>query len=108
MLFRSSARETFVATMGQIASADNPDDPAKALGEMRVQEGPRAGELLFTPPVLAALLVFFLYALQCMSTIAVLRRESGSWRWPAIAFGYLFALAWGMALLARVVVAAVT
>lgn len=103
-----SAREVFVATMGQVASASNPDDPAEALASMRVEDGPRAGELLFTPPVLAALLVFFLYALQCMSTIAVLRRESGSWRWPLIAFGYLFALAWVMAALTRVVVAAVT
>ncbi|WP_425574869.1 ferrous iron transporter B [Nocardioides fonticola] len=103
-----SAREVFVATMGQVAAAQNPDDPADALATMRVQEGPRQGELLFTPPVLAALLVFFLYALQCMSTIAVLRRESGSWRWPVIAFGYLFALAWVMAALTRVVVAAVT
>ncbi len=52
--------------------------------------------------------MFFLYALQCMSTIAVLRRESGSWRWPALAFGYLFVVAWGMAFLARSIVAAVT
>lgn len=103
-----SAREVFVATMGQVASASNPDDPSQALADLRVQEGPRAGEPLFTAPVLAALLVFFLYALQCMSTIAVLRRESGSWRWPAIAFTYLFALAWTMALLARTVVGAVT
>ena len=103
-----SAREVFVATLGQVAAAENPDDPAGALRAMTVQDGPRAGEPLFTPPVLAALLVFFLYALQCMSTIGVLRRESGSWRWPAIAFGYLFAVAWVMGALARVVVGALT
>ncbi len=103
-----SAREVFVATLGQVAAATDPEDPAGALAEMTVQDGDRAGEPLFTPPVLAALLVFFLYALQCTSTIAVLRRESGSWRWPAIAFGYLFGLAWVMALLARTIVAAVT
>ena len=50
----------------------------------------------FTAPTLAALLVFFVYALQCMSTVAIMRRESGSWRWPAIAFGYMFVLAWTM------------
>ena len=103
-----SAREVFVATLGQVASAENPDDPHGALETMTVQEGPRAGEPLFTPPVVAAMLVFFLYALQCMSTVGVLRRESGSWRWPAIAFGYLFAIAWVMALGARIVVGAVT
>ncbi|GAA2062114.1 ferrous iron transporter B [Williamsia deligens] len=102
-----SARETFVATLGQVAAATDPDDPAQALKSLRVSDGPRAGQPLFTAPTITALLVFFLYALQCMSTIAVLRRESGSWRWPALAFGYLFVLAWGMAFLARTVVAAV-
>lgn len=99
-----SAREVFVATLGQVASAQNPDRPADALKQMRVENGPRAGQPLFTAPVLAALLVFFLYALQCASTIGVLRRESGSWKWPAVAFGYLFVLAWTMAFLTRVVV----
>ncbi len=103
-----SAREVFVATLGQVAAAENPDDPSRALAQMTVQEGPRAGEKLFTPAVVAALLAFFLYALQCMSTVGVMRRESGSWRWPAIAFGYMFALAWVMALLVHTVVAALT
>jgi len=43
-----------------------------------------------------------------MSTVGVLRRESGSWKWPAIAFGYMFVLAWVLALAARTVVAALT
>ena len=103
-----SAREVFVSTLGQVAAAEDPDDPARALEQMTVQEGPRAGEKLFTPAVVAALLAFFLYALQCMSTVGVMRRESGSWRWPAIAFGYMFALAWVMALLVHTVVTAVT
>ena len=103
-----SAREVFVTTLGQVAAADNPEDPATALRAMTVEEGPRAGEPLFTPPVLAALLVYFLYALQCVSTLAVLRRETGSWKWPAIAFGYLSGVAWIMAFLARAVVEAVT
>ena len=103
-----SAREVFVATLGQVAAAENPDSPSTALQEMTVQDGPRAGEPLFTPPVLAALLMFFLYALQCMSTVGMLRRESGSWRWPAIAFGYMFVLAWGMAFLAHTAVSALT
>lgn len=96
-----SARETFVATLGQIAAAEDPGNP-DAVAEMRFTDGPDEGELVLTPPTLAALLVFFVYALQCMSTVAIMRRESGSWKWPAIAFGYMFALAWGMGLLARV------
>lgn len=103
-----SAREVFVATLGQVAAAENPDDPGEALAEMTVTDGDRAGEPLFTAPVIAALLVFFLYALQCVSTIAVLRRETGGWKWPGIAFGYMFALAWTMGLLAHTITAALT
>jgi ferrous iron transport protein B len=57
--------------------------------------------------VVAAILVFFVYALQCFATMAVLRRESNSWRWPLIAFGSMFVLAYAMALVAHTVVAAV-
>ncbi len=103
-----SAREVFVATLGQVAAAEDPDNPSNALEQMTVQDGPQAGEKLFTPAVVAALMVFFLYALQCMSTVGVMRRESGSWRWPAIAFGYMFVLAWVMALLVHTAVAALT
>ncbi|MCW1958676.1 MAG: ferrous iron transporter B [Mycobacterium sp.] len=99
-----AAREVFVATLGQVAAAEDPENPAKALRDMTVQQGPEAGRTLFDAPTIAALLVFFMYALQCMSTVAVLRRESGSWKWPAIAFGYMFVLAWTMAWLARTVV----
>jgi ferrous iron transport protein B len=98
-----SARETFVATLGQMAAAESPDDP-DAVADMRFTDGPHEGELVLTPPTLAALLVFFVYALQCMSTIAIMRREGGSWRWPAIAFSYMFVLAWTMGWLAHTVV----
>lgn len=101
-----AAREVFVATLGQVAAAENPEEPAQALTEMRVQDGPNAGRLLFDAPTIAALLVFFMYALQCMSTVAVMRRESGSWKWPALAFTYMFVLAWVLALAARTVVGA--
>ena len=103
-----AAREVFVATLGQVAAAENPEEPAQALRDMRVQSGPDAGRPLFDAPTIAALLVFFMYALQCMSTVAVLRRESGSWKWPALAFSYMFILAWVLALAARTIVAALT
>ena len=103
-----TARETFVATMGQIASAENPDEPATALKTMTFTDGERAGAVVYTAPTIAALLVFFMFALQCMSTVAVLRRESGSWKWPAIAFGYMFVLAWSGAWVARGLVSLVT
>ncbi|MEU2556793.1 ferrous iron transporter B [Streptomyces sp. NPDC013313] len=99
-----SAREVFVATLGQVAAAQNPDDPTKALTHMTYTDGPHKGQKLFTPATTAALMVFFLYALQCMSTIGTMRRETGSWRWPAVAFGYMFALAWTMSFLTHTVV----
>lgn len=102
-----TARETFVATMGQIASASNPEHPAGTLKTMTYSDGDHVGQRVFTAPTIAALLVFFMFALQCMSTIAVMRRESGSWKWPAVAFGYMFGLAWTGAWVAHAVVALV-
>ncbi|GAA3791361.1 ferrous iron transporter B [Streptomyces phyllanthi] len=101
VLSAQGARETFVATLGQVAAAEDPDQPAQALASMTYSDGPRAGEVVFTAPTIAALLVYFVYALQCMATVAVLRRETGTWRWPTIAFTYLTVLAWLMAYLAR-------
>ncbi|MGL4831035.1 MAG: ferrous iron transporter B [Propionibacteriaceae bacterium] len=101
------AREVFVSTLGQIASAEDPEDPSTALEEMQWMSGPHEGEKLFTPGTMAAMLVFFAFAMQCTATIAVLKRESGGWKWPAIAFGYMFALAWVGAWLARLVVNAI-
>ncbi len=98
-----SAREVFVATLGQVAAADNPDSPRATLERMRTDVGGH-DRPLFDAPTIAALLTFFLFALQCMSTIAVMRRETGTWRWPGIAFGYMFVLAWGMAFVVHAVV----
>jgi ferrous iron transport protein B len=105
ILSAQSARETFVATLGQVAAAENPEDPAQALRSMTYTDGPRAGQPVFTGPTIAALLVYFAFALQCMATVGVMRRETGSWKWPVIAFTYLTALAWGMAFLARAITA---
>jgi ferrous iron transport protein B len=103
-----AAREVFVSTLGQVVAAEDPDDPRDALAALSYTDGPMAGQRVLTAPTIVALLVFFIYAMQCVSTLAVIRRESNSWRWPLIAFGYLSVLAWGMAYLARVVTIAVT
>jgi ferrous iron transport protein B len=101
-----SAREVFVATMGQIAAAEDPEDPQQALADMRWTAGPREGQPLFTPATTAALLAFFMFALQCFATVGTLRRETGGWRWPTIAFGYMLALAWVAGWLAHAIVGA--
>ncbi|GAB3498957.1 ferrous iron transporter B [Flexivirga lutea] len=102
-----SAREVFVATLGQVAAAENPESPKTTLQHMTTERNGHQ-EKLFDAPTTAALLTFFLFALQCMSTIGVMRRETGTWRWPAIAFGYMFVLAWSAALLVHTVVAAIS
>lgn len=92
-----SAREVFVSTLGEISAATQPEKPAEALVAMTDDHGHK----VFTAPTVIALLAYFMFALQCMSTIAVMRRETNSWRWPALAFSYMFVLAWVMAFAAR-------
>ena len=103
-----AARETFVATLGQIAAAEDPEDPGAHLATMTYQRDTltnKAGDQLFNPATIAAILVFFVYALQCMATAAAMRRETGTWKWPAIAYTYMVVTAWVMAALTRVIVA---
>lgn len=92
-----AARETFVATLGQIGAAEDPENPVAQLQSMTYQPGSwagQAGEKVFTPATIAAVLAFFVFAMQCMATAGTIRRETGTWKWAAIAYGYLFVLAW--------------
>ena len=104
-----AARETFVATLGQIAAAEDPEDPGAHLATMTYQQDTltnKAGDQLFNPATVIAILVFFVYALQCMATAGAMRRETGTWKWPIIAFTCMFVMAWVMAALSRALVAA--
>ncbi|AMD87134.1 ferrous iron transporter B [Actinomyces radicidentis] len=104
-----AARETFVATLGQIGAAGDPENPSAELTRMTYQHDTLtndAGDLLFNPATVAAILAFFVFAMQCMATAATMRRETGTWKWPLIAYGYLFVLAWAAAALTHLVVAA--
>ena len=103
-----AARETFVATLGQIAAAEDPEEPTSHLTTMTYQQDTltnKAGDKLFNPTTIAAILVFFVYALQCMATAGAMRRETGSWKWPIIAFVYMFVTAWVMAAITHAFVA---
>jgi ferrous iron transport protein B len=99
-----AAREVFVSTLAVTTASESED----ALPERLQQLTTADGEPVFTPPTVAAILIFFVYALQCLSTVVVLRRESNSRRWPALAFGSMFAFAYLAALVAHTLVAAVT
>ena len=81
-----------VATLAQIYAVADEESSLREAVQRDVD--PRTGQPVFTPATVASLLVFFVFALQCMSTLAVMRRETNSWRWPVFAFGYLLALAY--------------
>ena len=87
-----AAREVIVSTLSQIYAAAHED--GSLIEALRADIDPRTGKHVFSPATVASLLVFFVFALQCISTIAVMRRETHSWRWPAFAFSYLLVLAY--------------
>jgi ferrous iron transport protein B len=99
-----AAREVIVSTLAQIYAAS--DESSSLRDAIRSDVDPATGRLIFTPATVASLLVFFVFALQCTSTLAVMRRETNSWRWPAFAFSYLLALAYGAAFVTHRVVLA--
>jgi ferrous iron transport protein B len=65
---------------------------------MRDEVNPETGGPRFTPAVGLSLLVFYTFAMQCMSTLAIVYRETNGWKWPAIQLGYMTALAYLSAL----------
>jgi ferrous iron transport protein B len=90
-----AAREVFVSTMGIVYSvggdADETDEGLRqALRDERRDDGRPA----YPPLVGLALMVFFALACQCMSTLAVVKRETGGYRWPLFLFAYMTVLAW--------------
>jgi ferrous iron transport protein B len=82
------AREVMVSTMGTLYGAD-PSTQALSLQTALHHDMTLGGAL--------ALMIFFAFAMQCTSTMAVVRRETNSWRWPALQFAYMLALAYGAA-----------
>ncbi len=98
LLASLAAREVIVATLAQIYAVGDPDDFEGLRGAL-VSDVDPLGRRSFTLPVALSLLVFFVFALQCTSTIVVMARETGSWRWPALAFTYMFALAYAASFL---------
>ncbi|BDD08336.1 ferrous iron transport protein B [Fulvitalea axinellae] len=96
-----AAREVFVGTMATIYSVGSGGDDEGTVAHRMAQEiNPDTGGPRFTPAVGFSLLLFYAFAMQCMSTLAIVKRETKSWKWPAIQFAYMTALAYGSALLA--------
>ncbi len=90
-----AAREVFVATMGVVYSAgDEVDEEDQTLREKLREEKKPDGTKAYTPLVGLSLMVFFALACQCMSTLAVVKRETHGYKWPAFLFVYMTILAW--------------
>jgi ferrous iron transport protein B len=87
-----AAREVIVGTLGTIYGIDGADPAARDLHSAIQRD--------LTPAGAVALMVFFAFAMQCISTIAVVRRETGGWRWPLAQFTYMLVLAYAGAFIA--------
>jgi len=85
-----AAREVIVGTLGTIYGMEDDEESLQAALQR---------DLSFGGAV--ALLVFFAFAMQCMSTVAVVRRETAGWKWPALQFAYMTSVAWICAFLAK-------
>ena len=97
-----AAREVFVSTMGTIYGVGSEEDDVQALGDrLRAERDPDTGAPVYSTLVALGLMVFYVYALMCMSTTAITVREAGGgrlgWSWAAVQFGYMLALAYGAA-----------
>jgi ferrous iron transport protein B len=89
-----AAREVFVGTMATIYSIGSNEDQTTIKIRMKEEINPETGGPRFTPAVGFSLLVFYLFAMQCMSTIAIVYRETKGWKWPMIQLVYMTGLAY--------------
>lgn len=89
-----AAREVFISTMALVYGIGEVDDEAVPLRERIKQERKPDGSRVYTPLVGLSLMIFFALACQCMSTLAVVKRETHSYRWPAFLFVYMTVLAY--------------
>jgi len=92
-----AAREVFAGSMTQlfkVAESEDEETTLKSLREQLATETWPDGRPMFGIPAVLALLVFYIYALQCLPTSAVVAREAGSWKWAVGQFAFMSAFAW--------------
>jgi ferrous iron transport protein B len=95
-----AAREVFVSTMSTVynvgKSGTIPSNMTSLAQTLKAQTRPD-GTPVYTPLTAVTLMVFYVFALQCVSTVAIVRRETNSWKWPLFQWLYMGVLAWGLA-----------
>ena len=95
-----AAREVLVSTMATIYNVENAADEMVQLSDaMKNDINPSTGLPVFTPLVAVSLMVFYVYAAQCMATFAIIRRETNTWKWPLFMIVYMNVLAYMVSLL---------
>ena len=95
LLTSFAAREVFVSTLSTIYSVGGEADNDSLIRErMAAERNPDTGEPVFSFAVGISLLLFYVFAMQCFSTLATLRNETKSWKWPAFVFVYMTGIAY--------------
>ena len=95
-----AAREVFVSTMSTVYNVGGVSDSAEGMQtlEQTLREQRRTdGALVYTTLTAVTLMVFYVFAMQCVSTVVVVRRETNSWKWPFFQWLYMGVLAWVLA-----------
>ena len=94
-----AAREVFVSTLGIVFGIEEADEETVSLRSSLQDAKHSDGSPLMTPLSGVSLMVFFVLACQCMSTIVVVRKEAGGWAWPLFMLGYMSLLAYAASLM---------
>jgi len=89
-----AAREVFVSSMGVIFGVESADEDTTPVRDALKNARWPSGAVLFTPLVCFTLMVYYVFAMQCMSTVAVVKRETNSWKWPLFQIAYMTGTAW--------------
>jgi ferrous iron transport protein B len=105
LLTSFAAREVFVGSMATIYSVGEDFDTA-LIERLRNERHTVTGQPVYTLASGLSLMVFYVYAMQCMSTLAIVRRETGTWKWPMIQLVYMGVLAYAASWLTFIIFSA--
>lgn len=89
-----AAREVFVGTMATLYSVGSESDETSIHDRLAQERDPITGEQVYSQATATSLLLFYVFAMMCMSTLAVVKRETKSWKWPAFQFFFMTAIAY--------------
>lgn len=92
-----AAREVFVSTMSTVYNLGHEEEDKDAIAKTLQEQKRPDGTPVYTALTGVTLMVFYVFALQCVSTVAIVRRETNSWKWPVFQWLYMGVLAWGLA-----------